>query len=136
MGTPSIVHLGAGIHGLRGKLAGTFALLIAANVGAWAWALVAFQDYPVLLGMAFLAFTFGLRHAVDVDHIAAIDNVTRRLMQAGRRAIAVGFYFSLGHSTVVVLAPAGIAVATTTLQSRFESFRLVGGPVGTSVSAL
>jgi nickel/cobalt transporter (NiCoT) family protein len=136
MGTPSNARCGAGIRGLHGRLAGTFALLIAANVGAWAWALVAFHDYPVLLGMAFLAYTFGLRHAVDVDHIAAIDNVTRKLMQEGRRPVAVGFFFSLGHSTVVVLATAAIAVATTALQSRFESFRMVGGLIGTSVSAL
>jgi high-affinity nickel-transport protein len=136
MGNRSSAPLGAGVSGLKGRLAGTFALLIAANVAAWAWALVAFHDYPVLIGMAFLAYTFGLRHAVDVDHIAAIDNVTRKLMQDGRRPIAVGFYFSLGHSTVVVLATAAIVVATTALQSRFESFRMVGGLIGTSVSAL
>ena len=136
MGTMSFAPPGAGFRGLQSRLAGTFSLLIAANVGAWAWALVAFHDYPVLLGMAFLAYTFGLRHAVDADHIAAIDNVTRKLMQDGSRPIAVGFYFSLGHSTVVVLATAAIAVATTALQSRFESFRMVGGLIGTSVSSL
>jgi nickel/cobalt transporter (NiCoT) family protein len=125
-----------GPSGLRAQLASTYALLIAANAGAWAWALIAFHDYPVLLGTAFLAYTFGLRHAVDADHIAAIDNVTRKLMQAGDRPIAVGLYFSLGHSTVVVLASAAIVVATATLQTRFESLRAVGGLIGTSVSAL
>ena len=88
---------------LGGKLVGIYGLLIAANVLAWVWALIAFRDYPVLLGTAFLAYTFGLRHAVDADHIAAIDNVTRKLMQEGKRPVAVGFFFSLGHSTVVVL---------------------------------
>ena len=136
MGTHSISRLGGEIGGLKARVAGTFALLLAANVGAWVWALAAFHDYPVLLGMAFLAYTFGLRHAVDVDHIAAIDNVTRKLMQDGRRPIGVGLYFSLGHSTVVVLATAAIALATTALQSRFESFRMVGGLIGTSVSAM
>jgi nickel/cobalt transporter (NiCoT) family protein len=136
MGNRSSAPLRAGVSGLKARLAGTFALLVAANVAAWAWALVAFHDYPVLIGMAFLAYTFGLRHAVDVDHIAAIDNVTRKLMQEGQRPIAVGFYFSLGHSTVVVLATAAIVVATTALQSRFESFRMVGGLIGTSVSAM
>ena len=92
---------------LGGKIAGIYGLLIAANVLAWVWALIAFRDYPVLLGTAFLAYTFGLRHAVDADHIAAIDNVTRKLMQEGKRPIGVGFFFSLGHSTVVVLASAG-----------------------------
>ena len=66
---------------MRGKIVAIYALLIAANVAAWAWALIAFHDYPVLLGTCFLAYSFGLRHAVDADHIAAIDNVTRKLMQ-------------------------------------------------------
>ncbi len=72
---------------LGGKLAGIYGLLIAANVLAWVWALIAFRDYPVLVGTAFLAYAFGLRHAVDADHIAAIDNVTRKLMQEGKRPI-------------------------------------------------
>jgi high-affinity nickel-transport protein len=121
---------------LGGKLVGLYAVLAAANVLAWVWALLAFHDYPVLVGTAFLAYTFGLRHAVDADHIAAIDNVTRKLMQEGKRPVAVGFFFSLGHSTIVVLASAAIAFAAATLQGRFESFRLVGGLIGTAVSVL
>ena len=73
-----------------------------ANVAASLWALTAFHNYPILLGTATLAYTFGLRHAFDADHIAAIDNVTRKLMQEGKRPVAVGFSFSLGHSTIVV----------------------------------
>jgi len=120
----------------RRNLLGIYTALIAANLAAWSWALVAFHDYPVLLGTAFLAYSFGLRHAVDADHIAAIDNVTRKLMQQGRRPLAVGLWFSLGHSTVVVVASVGIAVTAGLLQSRFEAFKEVGGVVGTSVSAL
>ena len=85
--------------GVRRRLAGLYGLLIFANLAAWAWALAAFRDHPVLLGTALLAYGFGLRHAVDADHIAAIDNVTRKLMQDGRRPVGVGFFFSLGHST-------------------------------------
>jgi high-affinity nickel-transport protein len=114
---------------LGGKVAGIYAVLVAANVLAWIWALVAFHDYPVLVGTAFLAYTFGLRHAVDADHIAAIDNVTRKLMQEGKRPLGVGLFFSLGHSTVVVMASAGIAIATGALQGRFESFKLIGGVI-------
>ncbi len=121
---------------MKTKLLVTYALLIGANAAAWGWALVAFRDFPVLLGTAFLAYTFGLRHAVDADHIAAIDNVTRKLMQEGGQPVAVGFFFSLGHSTVVGLATVAIAVATAAMQSRFESFKVVGGLIGTSVSAL
>src|SRR5579863_4124610 len=120
---------------LRGKTAGIFVLLVAANVLAWLWALIAFHDYPVLIGTAFLAYTFGLRHAVDADHIAAIDNVTRKLMQEGKRPVSVGLFFSLGHSTVVVLASAAVALATGMLEGRFASFKIIGGTIGTLVSS-
>src|ERR1700759_188860 len=74
-------------HDLRGKIIAIFALLIAANAAAWTWALIAFANHPVLLGTCFLAYSLGLRHAVDADHIAAIDNVTRKLMQDGSRPV-------------------------------------------------
>jgi len=118
------------------KVVGIYVVLMLANALAWIWALIAFHDYPVLVGTAFLAYTFGLRHAVDADHIAAIDNVTRKLMQEGKRPVAVGFFFSLGHSTVVALASAAIALAAAGLQGRFESYRAVGGMIGTLVSVL
>jgi high-affinity nickel-transport protein len=121
---------------LIGKIVGIYGVLVVANAAAWTWALIAFRDYPVLLGTALLAYGFGLRHAVDADHIAAIDNVTRKLMQEGKRPVAIGFYFSLGHSTVVLLVTAAIAVTASALQSRFAAFKAVGGIIGTSVSAL
>src|ERR1700704_6908731 len=107
---------------LRGRLFAIFAILIGLNIAAWIWAFAAFADYPVLLGTALLAYSFGLRHAVDADHIAAIDNVTRKLMQEGRRPIAAGFYFSLGHSTVVVLASIGVAVTAAAFKEQIEGF--------------
>ena len=113
-----------------------FAALAAANLGAWVWAVAAFHDYPVLLGTALIAYSFGLRHAVDADHIAAIDNVTRKLMQSGKRPAGVGLFFSLGHSTVVVLATLAIALGASALNSRFAVFKDVGGLIGTSISAL
>jgi high-affinity nickel-transport protein len=119
---------------MRTKIIGLYAVLAAGNLIAWVWAFVAFKGDAVLLGTALLAYTFGLRHAVDADHIAAIDNVTRKLMQEGRRPVGVGFYFSLGHASVVALATAAVALTTSTLQTRFESFRAVGGLIGTSVS--
>ncbi len=121
---------------LRGKVIGLYILLISANVAAWLWALAAFRDYPILLGTATLAYTFGLRHAFDADHIAAIDNVTRKLMQEGKRPVAVGFFFSLGHSTIVVALSIAIAITATALQSKFDNFTSIGDVVGTLVSAL
>ncbi len=80
----------AGDGSLRSRLIGVYAFLIGANVLVWVWALAALHDKPVLLGTALLAYSFGLRHAVDADHIAAIDNVTRKLMQQGERPVSVG----------------------------------------------
>jgi high-affinity nickel-transport protein len=70
--------------------------LIAANVAAWIWAWAAFADRPVLLCTAVLAYTFGLRHAFDAGHIAAIDNVVRNLMQQERTSYSVGLIFPSG----------------------------------------
>jgi high-affinity nickel-transport protein len=121
---------------VRGKVAGIYALLILINAAAWLWAIAAFHHYPVLLGTAFLAYSFGLRHAVDADHIAAIDNVTRKLMQEGKRPVAVGFMFSLGHSTIVILGSLLIAAAALGLQKHIDHYRNIGGVIGTLVSAL
>jgi high-affinity nickel-transport protein len=117
------------------KLIAIYAGLISVNVAAWIWAVVAFADHPVLLGTALLAYSFGLRHAVDADHIAAIDNVTRKLMQEEHDPSTAGLYFSLGHSTVVVLASIVVALGATAL-SGLESFGEVGGVIGTAVSTL
>ena len=96
---------------MRARVIGIYAFLIGLNLLAWGLAFFAFLPHPVLLGTALLAFTFGLRHAVDADHICAIDNVTRKLVQERQRPIGVGFFFSLGHSTVVVALTLAIAVA-------------------------
>jgi nickel/cobalt transporter (NiCoT) family protein len=120
----------------RGKVLGIYSVLAVFNVAAWLWAIVAFRHFPVLLGTAFLAYSFGLRHAVDADHIAAIDNVTRKLMQEGKRPVAVGFMFSLGHSTIVLLGSVGIAWTTLVLQHRMYAVREIGGVVGTVLSTL
>ncbi|MEJ7928115.1 HoxN/HupN/NixA family nickel/cobalt transporter [Sphingobium sp. AN641] len=120
---------------LRTRIGWLFGLLIAANVGAWAWAFSLFHGQPLMLGTALLAWGLGLRHAVDADHIAAIDNVTRKLMQDGQRPITVGFWFAIGHSAIVAVAAVAIALMTSAL-SQFESFGEVGGAVATGVSAL
>lgn len=118
------------------RLAGLGGGLLFANALAWAWAVAAFHGRPVLLGTAALAYGLGLRHAVDADHIAAIDNVTRKLRQDGGRPLTVGLFFSLGHSTVVFLASVGIVITAGAFRSRFESLQNWGGTVGTLVSAL
>ncbi|HJS86845.1 MAG TPA: HoxN/HupN/NixA family nickel/cobalt transporter [Acetobacteraceae bacterium] len=126
---------GAGWSDLRRRTAGMYAVLVIGNVAAWAWAFAVFRHQPLLLGTALIAYGFGLRHAVDPDHIAAIDNVTRKLMQQDQRPVSVGFWFAIGHSAVVVLVAAAIAATSAALQGRFEALRNAGGVISTSVSA-
>jgi high-affinity nickel-transport protein len=126
----------SGSLNLRDRIAAIFLLLIAVNIAGWAWAFVAFHHFPLLLGTALLAYSFGLRHAVDADHIAAIDNVTRKLMQEGKRPVAVGLYFSLGHSTIVIAASAAVAVTAIAFKEQLEPLRSIGNIVGTSISSL
>jgi high-affinity nickel-transport protein len=121
---------------LRRRLIAIYAVLIGGNVLVWLWAFVALSDRPVMLGTALLAYTFGLRHAVDADHIAAVDNVTRKLMQQGQRPVGVGFFFALGHSTIVVALSVAVAFAASELTSRVDSMKAVGGIISTSASAL
>jgi high-affinity nickel-transport protein len=121
-------------RGTGRRIGFVFGGLIVANAGAWVWALVAFHATPVLLGTALLAYGLGLRHAVDADHIAAIDNVTRKLMQEGQRPVGVGLFFSLGHSTVVVAASAAIALAARDFAPQLDAWHAVGGVIGTLVS--
>ncbi|HYY30045.1 MAG TPA: HoxN/HupN/NixA family nickel/cobalt transporter [Chthoniobacterales bacterium] len=131
MKTPQISVSGA----LRSRVLGFYGFLGCFNAAAWAWAVFAFHDKPVLLGTAILAYTFGLRHAVDADHIAAIDNVTRKLLQENKRPLSVGFFFSLGHSTIVVIASLVVYLTAAFFATRFEAAKSVGEIVGTSVSA-
>ncbi len=119
----------------RAKVAVTYVILIGFNLAAWLWAWFSFSERPALLGTAVLAYMFGLRHAFDADHIAAIDNVVRKLIQEKRSPHAVGFFFSLGHSSIVVLASVAIAATAAAMQARLDEFHDVGGVIGTSVSA-
>jgi high-affinity nickel-transport protein len=119
----------------RGKIAGLYGFLFAVNIGAWLWAVAAFHGNAFLLGTAFLAYSFGLRHAFDADHIAAIDNITRKLMQEGRRPLAVGFFFSLGHATIVVALVLIIAPMSALAQQHFTAWKGIGGVIATAISA-
>ena len=123
---------------MRGAEPGTMLLfggLIAANIAAWAWAFALFADRPTVMATALLAWVFGLRHAVDADHIAAIDNVVRKLMHAGDTPRSAGLYFALGHSTVVVVATMLLALGVVSLGGD-SLLKEIGALIGTSVSAL
>ncbi len=118
---------------LRNRILAVYGFLILFNLVAWGLALAASAAYPILLPTAFLAYTFGLRHAVDADHIAAIDNTTRKLMQDGQRPVAVGLFFSLGHSTIVVGLSALIATSAAFI-SDVPTLQSIGGLASTAAS--
>src|SRR3989442_2700297 len=117
-----------GSTNLRSRIIAIFSVLILFNIIVWVIAILAFATkYPALLGTALLAYTFGLRHAVDADHISATDNVTRMLMQEKKKPVAVGFFFSLGHSTIVIALSIAIALTAAAIQKNFPNLRNIGG---------
>ena len=130
MFTDSTHHASA----LRHRIISVYVFLVLFNLVAWGSALAASTAYPIMLPTAFLAYTFGLRHAVDADHIAAIDNSTRTMMQDGQRPVGVGLFFALGHSTVVVALTLLVAISAGII-SDIPAAQQIGGLIGTAVSA-
>lgn len=118
------------------KIGVVLTLLVGANVLLWLLVWSISGKFTFLLATGWLAYGFGLRHAVDADHISAIDNTTRKLMQEGKRPVGVGFFFSLGHSTIVILLCAALALSTAYVQKHMPQWQELGGIVGTLVSAL
>lgn len=118
-----------------GMIVRLYLFLTAANLLVWGWAWLSLAHHSALLGTAVLAYSFGLRHALDCDHIAAIDNVTRRLMQQGQRPLLLGFYFALGHSLVVILASLAVAFAAGAA-AWLPQLQRAGALLSTSVSTV
>ncbi len=111
------------------------ALGIATLIGLTASIIIG-QLSALLAGLGVLAFTFGLRHGVDADHIVAIDNTTRKLLQEGKRPLTVGMWFSLGHSTVVVGLIISLILATNAVKDQIPALRSSGAIIGTTVSGI
>jgi high-affinity nickel-transport protein len=116
------------------KIAIIFTTLITITVIGFCAAFIIGQIAVVLAGLGIVAYVFGLRHGVDADHIAAIDNTTRKLMQEGKRPITVGMWFSLGHSTVVVALIIAFIVATRAVAADIPALESAGAVIGTLVS--
>lgn len=119
---------------VRFKITGLFILLIGANLAAWVWTWVMFLGHPVLLGLALLAYLFGLRHAVDPDHIAAIDNIVRKLSNQKLKPLTTGLFFSMGHSMVVILMALMIAEVASFLK-QYSRAGDIAGTLSTCISA-
>jgi high-affinity nickel-transport protein len=116
------------------RLGGLSGAVLLLHVAGWGLILYYSGSNPVLGGLGALAYTFGLRHAFDADHIAAIDNTTRKFQQEGRQPLGTGFFFSLGHSTIVFALATGLAVAAQAVNADIPRFQEYGGYVGASVS--
>jgi nickel/cobalt transporter (NiCoT) family protein len=126
--------------GLRPKVIGLYSVLITSTLVVWGLTILTAIRFPFILPPAFLAYSFGLRHALDADHISAIDNVIRKLMQDRKEPVLVGFYFSMGHSTVVfilaALVAAGSTVISNSLTNDNSGLKFWAGLIGTSIAAL
>ena len=124
--------------GERSRLAGFFGAVALLHLTGWGLLLAFAGGRPGFIALGGLAYTFGLRHAFDADHISAIDNTTRKLLQTGRKPQGVGFFFSLGHSTVVLMIAVALGLAVRWIVQGVVSdhgqLRSVGGAAGTLVS--
>jgi high-affinity nickel-transport protein len=135
-----------------GRLAAMLAFIVAINGLGWGifvlYVMPHHFDYKgeggspglgIGLGVAVTAWVLGFRHAFDADHISCIDNTTRKLMADGKRPLGTGFFFSFGHSTVIVAVGVGITVAARAVFGAIvnpsSAFQSAGGTIGTVVSA-
>jgi nickel/cobalt transporter (NiCoT) family protein len=118
----------------RLRLAGFGAAVVLLHVAGWALFARGARAHPALGGLGITAYLFGLRHAFDADHIAAIDNTTRRLLADGKRPVGAGFFFSLGHSSVVLVLTVGLALAAQQVGAGLPTLQAYGGAVGLAVS--
>jgi nickel/cobalt transporter (NiCoT) family protein len=116
------------------RLAGLYGFIVTLHVLGWALYLHYASDFPALVGLGFVAYMFGLRHAFDADHIAAIDDTVRYMLQKGRRPLGIGFFFSLGHSTIVLCLAVGIAFAAVAVKQQLPELKDIGGLLGATVS--
>jgi len=125
-------------RGERGRLAGLFGSIGVLHLLGWGLLLAYGANHPGFMWLGGVAYMLGLRHAFDADHIAAIDNTTRKLLQSGRKPLGVGFFFSLGHSTVVFLIAVALSLAVRWVVQGVVAdsgqLRSIGGAVGTLVS--
>ena len=116
------------------RLAGFYGVIAALHLAGWGLYLHYAGTHPALVGLGFVAYMFGLRHAFDADHIAAIDDTARFLMQKGQRPLGVGFFFSLGHSTVVLVLAVAVAIAASAVVGRIPQMKEIGSLIGLAVS--
>ncbi len=118
----------------RVVVVGIYLGIASATVVAFSFLWVAAGRYALLLPLGVLSYTLGLRHGVDADHISAIDNTTRNLLQDGERPLTVGTWFSLGHSSIVIGLVVALVLAVKSVNGAREAFSAFGSLAGTIIS--
>lgn len=116
------------------RVAGFCGVVALLHVLGWGLFLHYSAGYPAMVGLGFVAYMFGLRHAFDADHIAAVDDTVRYMLQKGKTPLGIGFFFSLGHSTIVFGLALTIIFAATAVSQALPALKNVGGIVGAGVS--
>jgi nickel/cobalt transporter (NiCoT) family protein len=116
------------------RLAGLYGVIALLHIVGWGLYLHYASRHPALLGLGFVAYMFGLRHAFDADHIAAVDDTVRFMLQKGKRPLGIGFFFSLGHSTIVFALAVALVAAATSMKGALPGLRELGGVIGAGVS--
>lgn len=117
------------------RLGGIYGFIVLLHIAGWGLFLT-YQDRfgPLYAAGGAAAYAFGLRHAFDADHISAVDDTTRYLMQRGKSPLGVGFFFSMGHSTIVIGLSLAVAFAAEAVKASLPGLQRVGGTIGATVS--
>src|SRR5690625_2550634 len=118
------------------QIGGLYGVVILLHFIGWGLYLYYSISYPALVGLGLVAYLFGLRHAFDADHISAIDDTVRYMLQKGKKPLGIGFYFSLGHSTIVVVLAVVITFAATAVKQHLPAMENMGGIIGAIVSGI
>lgn len=130
-----VPNLGLSV-GEKARIVLLYAIVASATLGGFSASLAIGQSYAVLAGLGVAAFVFGVRHGFDADHIAAIDNTVRKLLQEGKRPLTVGAWFSLGHSTVVFVLIIALMLGTKSAIGAIPMLQSAGSLLGTAISGV
>lgn len=116
------------------RLSGLYGFVALLHLLGWGAFLFYAAHYPALVGLGFVAYMFGLRHAFDADHIAAIDDTVRFMLQKDKKPLGIGFFFSLGHSTIVFVLAVAITFAAAAVKQDMPAMQNMGGILGAIIS--
>jgi len=118
------------------RLTGLYGFIAFLHIVGWGLFITYSASYPTLAGLGVVAYLFGLRHAFDADHISAVDDTIRYMLQKDKQPLGVGFFFSLGHSTIVFALAVAIILSAAAVKHELPELQNIGGIIGASVSGI